>query len=141
MSKFKRFLVFAVFLALAFPFTVSAGDEPSFEASEDKVEIRDGDFRFEAEGDEFEIRDGDFRFESDGEEFKTEGTVTAVEGDSFMVDGTTVMFDPATVEMEGDLVVGAEVKAEGMVDDGFIFTAEEVKADEAEDVDEDEDED
>ncbi len=109
MSKFKRFLVFAVFVALAFPFTISAGDESSFETSE--------------------------------EEFKIEGTVTAVEGDSFMVDGTTVMFDPATVEMEGDLVVGADVEAEGMVTDGFIFTAEEVEVDEAEDVDEDVDED
>ncbi len=129
MNVLKKVLGLAVFALLVFPAVALASDEP-------KLEVREGDFRFEAEGDELKIRDGDFRFEVKADEFKTEGMVTAVGGDSFAVDGFTVMADPAVVE--GDLMVGAEVEAEGMVVDGVNF-AEEVKVDEleeAEDIDE-----
>lgn len=74
------------------------------------------------------------KFELETDKFKVEGIVTSTGGNSFVVLGHTIMIDPAIVEelkLEGTIVTGAEVKAEGIVTGGTLF-AEEVKVEEAE---------
>lgn len=128
MDTLKKFVALGVLGFLAFPAVAFASDEARFETR--------------IEGDELEIREElatgeEFRFKTDGEEFKVEGMVDDVFDGSFVAGGFSVTVGPET-EVEGDLMVGAEVEAEGMVVDGENI-ADEVNVEEAE-VEEEEDE-
>lgn len=122
MSNLKKILILAVFALLAFPSVAFASDEDRFET------------RTRIDGDRLEVRsesgDEEFRFKADDEEFEVRGTVTDISGNTFTVDGVSVTIDPTMVEdfeQEVDLIIGEDVKAEGVIIDGVNF-AEEIEA-------------
>ncbi len=155
MNFLKMVLTLTSLAFLAFPLVAFASDEEF--RSETRSEIDGVEFRseFRVDGDEVEERiefgDEEFEFKTDGEEFEVEGMVGEVADSSFTVGfsddsfvSVEVMLDPTMVDefdVDGEVVVGAEVEAEGVVIDGANF-AEEVEvedadeADDADDVDE-----